>query len=259
MSNKYALITGASQGIGEALAYEFAAAGIPLLLTARNELNLRKVASRIAESYGVEVQVFATDLSTPKGADQLVAWIKKSKLPVKYLVNNAGFGWKGEFKKSDDQQNQLMVQLNITSLISLTHSLLPQVVQNKGRILNVASTAAFQPGPYMAVYYATKAFVLHFSEALNVELKKTGVTVTALCPGPTETGFAKAAGPEAESFFKKLGTAPVEPVATLGFNAMMEGKAIAIHGAKNKGLTCLVRLLPRAWVSAIVAQLSRTK
>lgn len=254
---KHALITGASQGIGEALAYEFAVAGIPLILTARNEQNLRSVAARIAESYGIDVHVFACDLSEPDGVDQLTTWLKKSKLSVAYLVNNAGFGWKGEFRNSDDDHNRRMVQLNITSLISLTRALLPELVKNKGKVLNVASTAAFQPGPYMAVYYATKAFVLHFSEALNAELANTDVTVTALCPGPTKTGFAKAAGPATEKLFARLHGAEVEPVAALGFNAMMLGKPVVIYGIKNRALAFLVRLLPRSIVTKIVAMISK--
>lgn len=254
---KYALITGASQGLGEALAYEFAAAGIPLLLTARNELNLRQVAARVAQNYGVDVHIFPCDLTDPKGPTQLMSWVKKEKFTLGYLVNNAGFGWQGEFAKSDDAHNARMVQLNITSLISLTHQCLPQLQKTGGRILNVASTAAFQPGPYMAVYYATKAFVLHFSEALNTELKGTGVTVTALCPGPTETGFAKAAGRATENLFKRVGVAPVQPVAALGFKAMMCGRPVAVHGVKNRLLTTLVRLMPRRVVTAVVARISK--
>jgi short-subunit dehydrogenase len=253
----FALITGASQGLGEALAYEFAAAGIPVLLTARNELALRQVAAHIAENYGVEVRVFACDLTDPQGPNQLLRWVKKEKFTLDYLVNNAGFGWQGEFINSDNTRNAQMVQLNITSLISLTHQCLPQLIKNRGRILNIASTAAFQPGPYMAVYYATKAFVLHFSEALNAELKDAGVTVTALCPGPTATGFAKAAGRATEHLFKRVGTAPVQPVAALGFKAMMQGQAVAVYGLKNKLLTLLVRLLPRRVVTSVVAKISK--
>ncbi len=232
-------------------------AGIPVILTARNEQNLRQVAAHIAECYGIDVHVFACDLSAPEGVDRLTAWLKKSKLSVAYLVNNAGFGWKGEFKDSDDDHNRRMVQLNITSLVSLTHTLLPELVRNRGKVLNVASTAAFQPGPYMAVYYATKAFVLHFSEALNAELANTEVTVTALCPGPTKTGFAKAAGPATEKLFARLHGAEVEPVAALGFNAMMLGRPVVIYGIKNRLLAFLVRLLPRTLVTKIIAKISR--
>lgn len=257
---KFALITGASQGIGEALAYEFAAEGIPLLLTARTELNLRKVAAGVAECYGVEVHVLASDLSTPEGVEALATWIKKSKFKVKYLVNNAGFGARGDFLASDDANNIRMVQLNITSLMSLTHKLLPQLIQNEGKVLNIASTAAFQPGPYLGVYSATKAFVLSFSEALNAELENTGVTVTTLCPGPTATGFAKTAGGKTEELFKRMGgAAPVGPVAALGFNAMMAGRAVVVHGLKNKLLTLLVRLLPRFVVTTILTRASRPR
>lgn len=255
----FALITGASQGIGEALAYEFAGAGLPLILTARHEKNLRGVAARIAEDYGVEVRVFACDLSTPQGADKLLAWVKKEKIAISCLVNNAGFGWQGEFSHSDPQRNAAMVQLNITSLIHLTHQLLPQLKKHRGWVLNVASTAAFLPGPYMAVYYATKAFVLHFSEALNAELKGTGVSVTALCPGPTHTGFARTSGHATEELFARLGGATASAVADIGFKAMLRGKPVAVCGLKNKLLTALPRFLPRRAVTAIMASIAKPR
>ena len=168
------------------------------------------------------------------------------------MVNNAGFGHFGLFAESNWEKQHQMIELNITALTQLTHLFLPQLIQQKGKILNVASTAAFQPGPTMAVYYATKAFVLHFSEALSNELKPTGVTVTALCPGATESGFQKAAEMEESKLVKGRKLPSSADVAIYGYKAFMNGKVVAIHGWLNYLMAQSIRFTPRSLVLKVV-------
>ena len=189
-----ALITGASGGLGECFAELFARDGYNLILVARNEEKLNRVKERMNREYNVSAEIFVCDLSDTDAADKVYAFAAEKEAEIAALVNNAGFGDFGEFHRADPEKLTAMVQVNDMTLMRLTRLILPQMTQRKsGKILNVASVAAFAPGALMSVYYASKAFVLSLSEGLSVELKKYGVTVTALCPGPTKTGFESAA------------------------------------------------------------------
>src|SRR5712691_8172351 len=199
---KTALITGASFGIGQELAGIFAREGYNLVLVARTADKLRQLASELEKAHGTRSLILASDLAAPGAAAYIHDQTTRADITVDVLVNNAGFGQFGLFAENDLEECLQQIQLNVTTLTHLTRLYLPEMVARKsGRILNVASTAAFQPGPLMAVYYATKAYVLHFSEAIAEELRHSGVTVTALCPGPTETGFAAAADVGATRLF----------------------------------------------------------
>ena len=258
MARAYTLITGASQGIGLALAEELARTGAPLILVARRAAVLKAEAQRLQRLYHVPVQAVALDLSQPQAALQLCQRLRQCRWAVDTLVNNAGFGVFGAFADQPLPVVLNMLQLNILTLTDLTHRLLPQLRQRRGRILNVASTAAFQPGPYLAAYYASKAYVLHFSEALANELAGE-VTVTALCPGPTATGFAQRAGRGTQKLFKRVGTAAVTRVARAAIVGLQRGQRVVVPGWKNQLLLLLVRLLPRRTVTAIIGHLSRPR
>ncbi len=238
------LITGGSSGIGLELARCFAKNGYSLILVARNKKELTKAASSL-EEYKVTVRLIVKDLSLQNAAFELA----KEAGDIDILVNNAGFGRYGFFSEIPIEDELNMISLNISTLTTLTKLFLPKMISRKnGKILNVASTAAFQPGPLMAVYYATKAYVLHFSEAIANELKGSGVTVTALCPGPTKTGFQKNAKMGHSSLFD----ADAAAVALAGYRGLMKGKTIVIPGIKNRVLTFCVRLFTRNTITAIV-------
>jgi short-subunit dehydrogenase len=251
-----ALITGASSGIGLELARLFAGDGHDVVLVARTEAKLRDVASRLEKEHGIRATVIAADLARPDAAQAIVDTIRKGDLSIDALVNNAGYGVIGPFVETDLKAELEMIQVNIVALTQLTKLLLPSMVARKsGRILNVASTAAFQPGPLMAVYYATKAYVLSFSEAIADELRDSGVTVTALCPGPTDTGFAAAADATTTRLFTV--TRPMDPVlvARKGYEGMKRGRRVVVPGLKNLLLAESVRFTPRRIVTVIVRKL----
>ena len=250
------LITGASSGIGRALAHLFAADGFGLVLTARRESTLESLAADLGTEYRVPVRFFPSDLSTVEGAELLHADLLHAGVQIDVLVNNAGVGMKGAFIELPLDQQLRMMTLNMTSLTILTRLLVPPMVQRRrGGVLNVGSTAAFQPGPFMAVYYATKAFVVSVSEALGEELSGSGVTVTCLAPGPTDTGFAKEAGvTRARLFQGEVMTA--EEVARIGYSAWTRGESLVIAGARNRRSQLLVRLLPRRLVRRAVRRLN---
>ncbi|MES2765947.1 MAG: SDR family oxidoreductase [Bacteroidota bacterium] len=258
-SQKTALITGASGGIGLELARVFAKNHINLVVTARSKEALSILKSELENDYGISVKVITANLSEYENAEDIYNVLKSENIQVDYLVNNAGFGDYGKFHESDRAKQEAMINLNITALTSLTHLFLKDMIRRKnGKILNVASTAAFQPGPLMSVYYATKAFVLHFSEAIANELQGSGITVTALCPGPTESNFQKAANVENSPLFKgKIPTS--RDVAEYGFKAMMAGKTVAIHGMKNKILRQAGRIAPRKILTAVVRKLQEMR
>jgi uncharacterized protein len=244
-----AIVTGASSGIGLELARLLAKDGHDVVLVARSETKLRD----LADELGPKTRIVTADLSKPEAAATIVAQVPEADV----LVNNAGIGDFGPFAEADLAKTLGMIQLNITSLTELTHRYLPGMVQRgNGRIMNVASTAAFQPGPLMAVYYATKAYVLSFSEAIFEELRGSGVTVTALCPGPTESGFQAGAEMEASRLVrdKKLPTSL--DVATFGHAAMLKGDPVAVHGLRNKALASSVRFTPRPVIRRLVHRLS---
>jgi short-subunit dehydrogenase len=255
--HKTALITGASSGIGKALAYHFAQDGYQLVLAARGVARMQALADALQEQFKVVVTVIGADLETNDGAAQLHADIKARGIVLSALVNNAGYGAFGEFKDSALEPELAMMQLNMNTVVVLTKLFMLDLLATRGKILNTASTAAFQPGPYMAVYYATKSFVLSFSEAIAAELEDTGVTVTALCPGPTASGFQDKAdlGNSALVKGKKLPTS--EEVAALGYRAMQRGQRVYIPGFMNWAMAQSIRITPRNLATKVVKALTR--
>jgi short-subunit dehydrogenase len=241
-----ALITGASGGIGYELAVIHASKGDDLVLVARNKCLLDEHAKNLEESYSVKVYTIEKDLSVPDSAKSVYDEVNDQNILIDYLVNNAGFGDISLFVESDWNKQERMINLNVMALTHLTRLFLPGMTGRRfGRIMNVASTASFQPGPTMSVYFATKAFVLSFSEALNNEVREYGVSVTALCPGSTESGFhASAVGDGRDVKERKLPSA--REVAEFGYSAMMKGRAVAIPGFKNAFMATAVRFIPRS-------------
>ncbi len=254
--NTITLITGASSGIGLELAIVFAGHGHNLLLISRNEIELKKISAELIEKYNVSVRYLSKDLSQAESIQEVYSYCQENELIVENLVNNAGFGDFNLFKDSNIKRQLDMINLNIRAVVHLTHLLLPKMIKNQsGKILNVASTAAFQPGPLMSVYYASKAFVLHFSEAIANELKPDNITVTALCPGPTKSNFKLTANLENSRLMKTRKIPTSKKVAEYGYKSLMKGKVVAIHGKRNYILAQVVRLLPRSTVVKMVRKL----
>ncbi|MGF1550702.1 MAG: SDR family NAD(P)-dependent oxidoreductase [Sphingomonadaceae bacterium] len=250
MPRPVTLVTGASSGLGAEFARAFAARGEELVLTARRKERLEEIAAGLE----VPVRVIPADLAERGAPAGLVAAIEAEGLHVATLVNNAGFGLAGEFARLPLDRQLAMIDLNIGALVQLAHLVLPPMrARGRGAILNVASTAAFQPGPDMAVYFATKAFVLSFSEALHEETKAGGIRVTALCPGPTATEFGEVAG-FASGRFRKLATDAASVVAA-GLAGFDRGKAVVVPGTANRIGAGALRFLPRGLVRRIVARL----
>jgi len=247
-----ALITGASSGIGLELARIFAEHGHDVVLVARSENKLQSLSTEL-QSRGGRAQVIAADLSAPGGPKAVVDRLAERGIVVDVLVNNAGYGLFGKFVETSWETELSMIQLNIVALTELTKRLLPAMVARKsGRILNVASTAAFLPGPLMAVYYATKAYVLSFSEAIANELAGTGVTVTVLAPGPTASGFQAAASLENSKLVVGKTLATSREVAAAAYEGLMSGAPLVIPGLVNKMTAQMHRLLPRRMVTSLV-------
>jgi hypothetical protein len=245
------LITGASGGIGYELAKLFACDHHNLILIARSGEKLAQIATELG-AQNVTVKTIALDLATPLAPKFLFDQLQTEGVAIDILINNAGFGAFGEFAQMSADVIFGQIQLNIISLTELTRLFLPAMLARRtGRIMNVASTAGFQPGPLMAVYYATKAYVISFSEALANEVRNSGVTVTCFCPGATHTGFAKRAGNDKSRVFKQLGAMNVERVALDGYRAVMEGRTLAISGAHNWLVAQSTRFAPRKLVTAI--------
>lgn len=256
---KTALITGASFGIGLELARIFARENYNLVLVARTADKLRQLASELEKAHGTRSLVLATDLTEPGSPAYILDQTTRAGIAVDVLVNNAGFGQYGLFAENDLEECLRQVQLNVTTLTHLTRLYLPEMLERKsGRILNVASTAAFQPGPLMAVYFATKAYVLHFSEALADELRDTGVKVTCLCPGPTATEFHKRANATGMRLLR-MGSMDARTVAEDGYRALMAGKPVVISGFKNWLVAQSVRFSPRQLVTAITRTIQESK
>jgi short-subunit dehydrogenase len=247
-----ALVTGASGGIGEALARLLAENHHSLILVARRRDRLQALSEELTKLHRVAVRGIAADLADPAEVDKLLAVLRAQETQIDVLVNNAGVGVYGPFVETDWAAEQRMLHLNTVALTQLTKHFVPLMVARRhGRILNVASTAAFQPGPLMAVYYATKAYVLSFSEALANELAGTGVTVTCLCPGPTATEFQAAAKMEGSKLFRGPFRMDAAAVARAGYRGMQRGKPVVIPGWKNRLLAFAVRLAPRRLVTKI--------
>lgn len=254
----WAVVTGASGGIGLEFARNLAADGHDLVLIARNEEALAALASELGAAHGTRSQVLALDLGARDGADAVAQALRDAGIAPAVLVNNAGFGVYGAHVDTSLDDEQAMLDLNITALTRLTKLLLPAMVAARhGRIVNVASTAAFQPGPLMAVYYATKAYVLSYSEALAEELAGSGVTVTALCPGPTLSGFQARSRMDKAALLKTLRMPTSKSVADYGLRAMHAGTRVAVHGVVNKLLAQSNRVTPRRVATKIVKWLSR--
>jgi hypothetical protein len=254
-----ALLTGASAGIGRDLAFVLAENGHDLLITARDETRLRQLADDLQGRFGVRVEVIPKDLAKPESPQEIFDEISAKQIQIDLLINNAGFGAGGRFDQIPLEKMLQMLQVNVTALTHLTRLFLPAMIQRgSGRVMNVASTAAFVSGPLMAEYYASKAYVLSLSEAIAFELKRTGVTITALCPGPTSTEFQKRAGLEHSALFKHAGMDSMT-VARIGYRAMMSGKRIAITGMTNKILTNLNRFMPRALIVSVVKKLNQNR
>jgi hypothetical protein len=246
------LITGASGGIGLELAKRCAAAGNDVTLVARRKSELETLAAAFERDYGIQARPLAADLADP-GAPP---FIFQSTGPIDILINNAGFGRLGPFSQNDWNTEARMIQVNVTSLAHLTKLYLPgMLARRSGRILNVASTAAFVPGPYMATYYASKAMVFSLTLAIAAELEGTGVTATALCPGPTETGFGEVAGTTKTRLFKGPAMSAVD-VAREGFEAMMAGKPEVIAGARNRWMIWGTRFAPRKMLAGFAKRLN---
>ncbi len=253
--SKTALITGASGGIGYELALLFAQNGFDCILVARRQDKLKELATRLESEYRVKTLVIARDLSRPSAVDEVFEEVTAAGMAVDLLVNNAGFPVFGLFSETDLQAELEMLQVNVIALTALTKLFLKGMVERRaGRILNLASTAAFLPGPLMAVYYASKAYVLSFSQALANELKGTGVTVTALAPGPTRTGFQKR-GVMEDSRLVQGQIADAASVALAGYRGVMAGKTLVIPGFANKLIPWVGRLSPRGTVTQVVRRL----
>ena len=250
----FALITGASSGIGLELARLFAADGIPLILVARRLDRLEALKNELSKS--VKVTLFACDLSDSVSRTQLLAEITEQNVVVDYLVNNAGCGQFGDIANNDWTATDAMLQLNMIALSHLCRSMLPAMKQRGfGRILNIASTAAFQPGPGMAAYFASKAYVLSYSEALAYELKQSGVTATCLCPGATQTEFFSQATMEDSGLVKDKQLPSAANVALEGYQAMHHEKTLIVHGLFNRLRVFSLRTAPRAMITAITAKI----
>jgi short-subunit dehydrogenase len=249
--NQWALITGASAGIGSELAKLFAGDKFNLVLVARNEARLNQLAAELRSQNGIEAKVVAKDLSSATAPQEIFDAVRDT--PVSILVNNAGSGWHGAFAETELQRALDIMHLNMDALVRLTHLFVqPMLARCAGKILNVASTAAFQPGPLISIYYASKAFVYSFSYALAEELKETGVTVTTLCPGTTQTEFFERGnfGPVRASF-----TMDARTVAEAGYRGLMRGKRVVIPGMTNKITSALAKRLPVALTTAIVRRI----
>ncbi|MCF6138997.1 SDR family NAD(P)-dependent oxidoreductase [Pseudalkalibacillus berkeleyi] len=256
---KAVMITGASGGIGLKLAHHFAKDGHHLVLVARSKQKLENLAKELEGKYAIKTVVILADLGESTAVEHVMDEIEKRKIQIEMLVNNAGFGLYGEFHTIDWAQEQEMMMVNMMALTELTKRVVPTMINQKsGKILNVASTAAFQPGPLMATYYATKAYVLSFSEALENELKGTGVSVSILCPGPTETGFQQRARME-DSKLLDGGVMSADQVADIAYKAFMDGKTLIIPGTQNKLLSFMIRFMPRKLVTTTVRKVQERK
>jgi len=255
-----ALITGASTGIGRELAYLCAEDGYDVVLTARSEAQLAVLAADIQQKTGRSAWVFAKDLSDTAAPRQLFDDIRCTDITVDVLINNAGFGFVGRFWELDEKEQMQMVRLNVDALTHLSRLFLPGLIKRgHGGILNVASTAAFQPGPLMSVYYATKAYVVSFSEALYNEAREHGVTVTCLCPGPTKTEFDKRAGLSGTKLVESGRVMSARSVAEIGWKALKAGKPLVIAGRLNALLAFFTRFAPIQFTASMARRFQESK
>jgi uncharacterized protein len=258
--SRYALITGASSGIGYELARVFARDRFNLVLVARSQDKLARVADELRQKFGIGIKIITLDLALPTSPIEIFQEIEQEAIAIDVLVNNAGFATYGLFAETDLSAELQMLQVNIVALTHLTKLFVREMVKRKaGKILNIASTAAFQPGPLMAVYYASKAYVLSFSEALANELQGSGVTVTALCPGPTASGFQKRAHMEKSKLVSNQKIMDAAIVAQVGYRGLMQGQTVVVPGWKNQLLAASVKFMPRNTVTSIVRNMQSQK
>ena len=258
---KTVLITGASSGIGYEFAKIYAKKGYNLVITARRKNNLERIKQEL-ESFdtAICVDIIVLDLSKQNSAKELYEVVKQRGILIDTLINNAGFGVYGNFIETDIEKEIDMIELNIKSLVVLTKLFLKDMVsRNNGTIINVASTAAFQPGPLMSVYYASKSFVLSFTEAIRNEVRDTNVNISVLCPGPTDTELEKSASLEESSLFTKLKVMKPEKVAIIGYKGINRNKSVIIPGILNNILITFNKIIPRALVINIVRKLQESK
>jgi hypothetical protein len=256
-SGHTALITGASAGIGRELAKLAAADKRDLVLVARRRDRLEELAAELRAAHGVTVTVLMADLGRPQTPQEIFTQVETAGIEIECLMNNAGFGSFGPFAQMERGRQLEMIDVNIRALVELCHRFLPgMLLRQRGHILNIASVAGFVPGPNMATYYASKAFVVSFTEALATELRGSGVTATASCPGPTATEFGEVAGSRRSKLFRR-GVAEAAPVAKHAYQAMLAGRVIAIPGLMNKVLAVSSRFVPRAMVRNSAARLNR--
>ncbi|SDD74943.1 hypothetical protein SAMN05216464_102456 [Mucilaginibacter pineti] len=253
---EYALITGASKGIGRSVALQLAQKGYNLLLVARTESELQSLSTLLKAEHAVNVEYLPVDLSKAGAAGDVAGWVKKLNVPLTILVNNAGYGLWGNFDALDATQQMDMVKVNINAVVELSHYLLPVLkLQQQAYILNVSSTAAYQAVPTLAIYAATKAFVLSFSRALRFELKDSTISVSCLCPGPTDTGFAHAAGMDALAELAAKFNMAANDVAAIGLRGMFKKKAEIVPGFLNKLSAVAAIHSPKAFIERITAGL----
>jgi len=252
--NKTAIITGATGGIGYELARIHAGKGENLILVARNKEKLEEIKSDLEQKFGIAVNIIQKDLSLHGSVYEVYNKVNDLNINIDYLINNAGFGDFKHFSDTDWPKQEKMINLNITALTHLTRLFLPHMIsRGSGRIMNVASVASFVPGPTMSVYFASKAFVLSFSEAVAEEVRGRGITVTALCPGPTESNFHLVAHDGNETRKRKMPSS--REVAEYGYRSMMKGKMVAVPGLDNKLLVALIWFLPRTLIARVVRRI----
>lgn len=253
----YTLVTGASGGIGMELAKEFAKNGHDLIIVARTSGKLETLKAELEKVYNIKVEMFVADLSCEEERNRLYLYTQGQGMEVEILVNNAGFGDSNAFLDATWERQKNMVELNILALMHLTHLYGNEMKKRGcGKILNLSSVAAFSAGPYMSIYYASKGFVLSLSEAMYEELKGSGVTVTALCPGPTATGFEKNAGMKNTKMFHVFGVETAEAVAKCGYKGVMKGKAVVYHGKITHGFNIVTRFTTRRFARKLARKLN---
>ncbi|MCA9380895.1 SDR family oxidoreductase [Candidatus Dojkabacteria bacterium] len=253
------LITGASSGIGKEFAEIYAANKSNLLLVARSEDKLKEIASNLSSGYGIEVDIFVKDLSEENAVNELMQYINEKGYLVTDLINNAGFGDYGSIIETDWTKESNMIHVNIVTVVHLAKEIAKHMVSNniKGKILNVGSIASYMPNPFMSVYHASKSFVLSFSLGIREDLRRKGITVTVLCPGVTASGFQERANITNASFIKGRSMPTSKEVAVYGYSQLQKGRAIALHGFRNRFLVFLMRFIPKTWVTAIAYNLSK--
>ncbi len=251
--NKWALVTGASSGIGREIARQLAADGAHLVLTARRKDRLDSLASELTANHSIQTEIFAADLADSAAPEHIFHFTESLRLPIEVLVNNAGFGNYGEFFRAERKRLLEMLQVNVTAVVSLTHLFLgPMAGRRSGYVLIVSSTAAYQPVPYISTYAGTKAFELIWGEGLAEEMRRYGVKVCCLCPGSTESEFREVAGQPARTFRRRE---TAEKVARVGLRALAAGRTRVISGAQNRLNVEAQRLVPRSLVTKVAAHL----